>query len=112
MPEVLDWHHAAQPGAVVDRAVQALVNGQLVALPTETVYGLAACALVPEAVERLQVSKGRPQDKPLTLALRGAADALDWVPEMSPLGQRLARRCWPGPVTLVFADGNLQGLAS
>jgi tRNA threonylcarbamoyl adenosine modification protein (Sua5/YciO/YrdC/YwlC family) len=112
MPEVLDWQHAANPRAVIDRAVQALVEGQLVALPTETVYGLAACALVPEAVERLQQSKGRPENKPLTLALRGALDALDWVPDMSPLGRRLARRCWPGPVTLVFDDGIDQGLAS
>src|SRR5438552_1927366 len=112
MPEVLDWQHAANPGTVLARVVQALVEGQLVALPTETVYGLAACALIPEAVDRLQQSKGRPESKALTLALRSAGDAFDWVPAMSPLGRRLARRCWPGPVTLVFDDGIDQGLAS
>ena len=83
MPEVLDWQHAARPRELIERTVRALVEGQLVALPTETVYGLAACALVPEAVARLQQSKGRPVEKPLTLALREASDALDWVPEMS-----------------------------
>ena len=112
MPEVLEWPRAARPHEVVGRAVRALVEGQLVALPTETVYGLAASALVPAAVERLQQSKGRPIEKPLTVALRVPGDALDWVPAMSPLGQRLARRCWPGPVTLVFRESVDQGLAS
>jgi tRNA threonylcarbamoyl adenosine modification protein (Sua5/YciO/YrdC/YwlC family) len=112
MTEVLEWHRAADPSGVIRRAVQALAEGQLVAFPTETVYGLAASALVPGAVERLCRGKGRSPDKPLALAIRGAAEALDWVPQMSPLGQRLARRCWPGPVTLVFGDGVERGLAS
>ncbi len=112
MTEVLDWHTAAHPRATIRRAVKALTDGQLVAFPTETVYGLAASALVPEAVERLSQGKRRPQNKPLTLAVSGAAQALDWVPDMSPLGRRLARRCWPGPVTLVFGAAAEQGLAS
>ncbi len=112
MPEVVAWQQAAHPRDVIDRTVQALVEGQLVALPTETVYGLAACALVPEAVEQLRRSKGRPEEKPLTLALRDGSEALDWVPEMSPLGRRLARRCWPGPVTLVFPNESAAGLVS
>src|SRR5438270_13910376 len=112
MTEVLEWHRAADLPGVVRRAVQALAEGQLVAFPTETVYGLAASALVPEAVERLCQGKGRSEDKPLALAIRGSAEALDWVPQMSPLGRRLARRCWPGPLTLVFADGVEKGLAS
>jgi protein-tyrosine phosphatase len=112
MPELLDWQRTGNPRTVVHQAVQALAAGRLVALPTETVYGLAASALVPTAVEQLQQSKGRPEAKPLTLAIRGPAEALDWVPGMSPLGQRLARRCWPGPVTLVFEAGVEHGLAS
>ncbi len=47
----------------------------------------------------------------MTLAIRGAGEALDWVPGMSALGRRLARRCWPGPITLVF-DSAEQGLVS
>src|SRR5262249_28168110 len=98
MTQVLDWQAAPHSRHVVRRAVEALAEGQLVAFPTETVYGVAASVLVPEAVERLRQGKGRPEDKPLTLALGGASAGLDWVPDMSPLGRRLARRCWPGPV--------------
>jgi protein-tyrosine phosphatase len=112
MTQVLDWQSAGGPQAVVRQAVEALSAGRLVAFPTETVYGLAASALVPEAVEGLRQSKGRPEAKPLTLAIGGAVEALDWVPRMSPIGRRLARRCWPGPVTLVFGDGVEEGLAS
>src|SRR5262245_27706066 len=102
MTQVLSWQNAPDPRSVIHQAVEALGAGRLVAFPTETVYGLAASALAAGAVQRLRQSKGRPDDKPLTLALAGPADALDWVPGMSRLGRRLARRCWPGPVTLVF----------
>jgi protein-tyrosine phosphatase len=109
MPEVLAWRQAADPRAVVLRAAQALAEGQIVAFPTDTVYTLAASALIPEAVERLWQGG---DEEPPALAVRGAGDALDWVPDMSPLGRRLARRCWPGPVALVFGDGVGQGLLS
>jgi protein-tyrosine phosphatase len=112
MTEVLDWQTAARPHTVVRQAVRALARGDLVAFPTETVYGVAAHALVPEAVERLRHGKGRPVEKPLTLALRGSAEAFDWAPEISPLARRLARRCWPGPMTLVLDAGVERGLAS
>src|SRR5438093_1426048 len=111
MPQVVDWRTTPDLHAVVRSAVQALMEGQLVAFPTETVYGIAASAMVPEAVERLRQRKGRPDDKPLALAVRDAREALEWVPRMSPLGQRLARRCWPGPVTLVFGRGVEEGRA-
>jgi protein-tyrosine phosphatase len=97
---------------VVRQAVRALGDGRVVAFPTETVYGLAASALAPTGVERLLRGKGRPDGKPLTLAIGSAAAAVDWVPGISALGRRLARRCWPGPVTLVFGTGIEQGLAS
>jgi protein-tyrosine phosphatase len=112
MTQVVNWHGGENSREAVRQAVQALLQGRLVALPTETVYGLAASALAPEAVERLCQSKGRAEEKPLTLALRGPAETPDWVPDISPLGKRLARRCWPGPVTLVFGDGVARGLAS
>lgn len=105
MMEVLPWRSAASPNDVLRRAAAVLAEGGLVAFPTETVYGLAANALRPDAVARLLQSKGRPIDKPLTVALPDAAAALEWVPGLSPLGRRLARRCWPGPVTLVFGAG-------
>jgi protein-tyrosine phosphatase len=110
MPEVLDWRSADQR-LLVHRAAQALADGGVVAFPTDTVYTVAASALIPEAVERLRRAVRRPDDRPLTLAVGGPAEALDWVPRMGPLGRRLARRCWPGPVTLVFGDGVEEGVA-
>lgn len=112
MAEVLDWRRGADPQLVIRRAVRALAEGQLVAFPSETVYETAASALVPHAVERLMAAKGATQAHPLTVAVPTAAHALDWVPAMSALGRRLARRCWPGPVILVFSDGTEGGLAS
>jgi protein-tyrosine phosphatase len=109
MSEVLDWQSAAGPGALVARAVDALRAGRLVAFPTETVYGLAASALAPDAVERLHQVRAAGE---LPLAVRGAAEAADWVPGLGALGRRLAKRCWPGPVTLVFGDGVDRGLTA
>ena len=103
-PAVIDLRNAEDWRDVVHRAVQALAEGELVALPTETVYGLAASALDEDAVGRLLRAKGRTERKPLTLALKSADEARDYVPDICPLARRLARRCWPGPVTLVMPD--------
>jgi protein-tyrosine phosphatase len=111
MPEILDWRSAADPRPLVHRAAGALAEGDVVAFPTDTVYALAASGLIPEAVEKLCRSKKLGDGRPMTLAVRGAGEALDWVPEMSSLGRRLTRRCWPGPVTLVFGGAG-GGLAS
>jgi protein-tyrosine phosphatase len=104
MPIVIDVRSAQDVRDVVHRAVQALAEGKLVAFPTETVYSLAASALNDQAVERLLRVKGPNAAGPLTLAIKSIDDALDYVAAFSPLGERLARRCWPGPVTLVFGD--------
>jgi tRNA threonylcarbamoyl adenosine modification protein (Sua5/YciO/YrdC/YwlC family) len=101
---VIDLNNVEDQRDVVHRAVEALADGQLVVFPTETVYGLAASALNEEAVHRLLEAKGRCQHHPITLAIKSAEDAFDYVPRISPLGQRLARRCWPGPITLVLED--------
>jgi protein-tyrosine phosphatase len=109
-PFVIDIRSAEDSRDVVHRAVQALAEGQLVALPTETVYGLAASALNDKAIDRLLEAKDRPQGQPLTLAVKSSDDALDYVPRMSRMGRRLARRCWPGPVTLVVEDDHPESL--
>jgi len=109
-PVVIDIRSAEDARDVVHRAVQAFAEGRLVALPTETVYGLAASALSPEAVARLLATKHRDSSKALTLAIRSADDVLDYVPNLSPLGRRLARRCWPGPVTIVAGDCHPESL--
>ncbi|HMC65865.1 MAG TPA: L-threonylcarbamoyladenylate synthase [Gemmataceae bacterium] len=110
MAELLEWPSAVDFWSVVQRAADALGQGRLVAFPTETVYGIAAYVFAPEAVERLVHVKGRPEEKPLTLALVHGAQATDWVPQLSRIGRRLARRCWPGPLTLVCGDGVREGL--
>ena len=109
-PVLIDVRNAEDVRDVVHRAVQALIEGKLVAFPTETVYGLAARALDDRAVMRLLEVKGRKLGHPLTLAIRSAEEARDYVPDMSPLAQRLARRCWPGPVTLVVDDTHPESL--
>jgi tRNA threonylcarbamoyl adenosine modification protein (Sua5/YciO/YrdC/YwlC family) len=86
----------------VHRAVQAVAEGKLVVLPTETVYCLAASGLNEAGVKRVAALRGTAE--PPILALKSADDALDYVPVMSPLGVRLARRCWPGPLTLRLPD--------
>lgn len=102
---IIDLQSAEDPRDVIHRAVEALSAGKVIAIPTETVYGLAASALVPSAVDRLMEIKGRPADKPFTFANKSVDDALDYVPNMSSLARRVARRSWPGPVTLVL-DAN------
>ena len=86
---------------VVHRTVEALSAGKVVAIPTETVYGLAASAFQPEAVKRVFAIKGRPANAPLAIAVKSLEDAIDFVPDMSPVARRIARRSWPGPITIV-----------
>jgi protein-tyrosine phosphatase len=103
-PTVIDIRSVEDSRSVMHQAVQALTEGRLVAFPTETVYGLAASALNEDAVAQLVKAKGRGADNPLTLAIKNAGEAMDYVPNLSSLGQRLTRRCWPGPLTLVAAN--------
>jgi protein-tyrosine phosphatase len=110
-PLVIDVQNAEDWRDVVHRAVQVLAEGGLVVFPTETVYGLAASALDERAVSRVVEVKSRSGgDKPLTLAIKSAEEALDYAPDLCPLAQRLARRCWPGPITLVVDDSHPQSL--
>jgi L-threonylcarbamoyladenylate synthase len=81
-------------------AVETLGRGEVVAFPTDTVYGIAANATDPEAVRRLFAAKGRPSDKPLPILLADGDD-LDRVADPIPAAARLLARCWPGPLTLV-----------
>jgi len=110
MPPVIDLRTVEDARDVVHQVVEVLVAGQLVILPTETVYGVAARALDPEAVHRLVEAKGRPAGKPFALALKSAEEIADYCPGWPPLAERLARRCLPGPVTLVVDIHHPQSL--
>src|SRR5688572_8105825 len=84
------------------RAVELLRHGEVVALPTETVYGLAANALNPEAVARIYELKGRPAFNPIIVHVCGIEMAKTCVREWPALAQKLAVAFWAGPMTLVL----------
>jgi L-threonylcarbamoyladenylate synthase len=85
----------------IERALQVLRDGGLVAIPTETVYGLAADASNPAAVERIFSTKGRPVVHPLIVHLGSAGQLVDWASTIPPAAALLADACWPGPLTLL-----------
>ena len=88
--------------AEVAAAAGALRAGQLVAFPTETVYGLGADAGNADAVRAVFALKGRPATHPLIVHLHDAAQLDDWAVEVPPAARRLAAAFWPGPLTLVL----------
>jgi len=83
------------------RAAELLRAGQLVAIPTETVYGLAANALDEAAVRRIFAAKGRPYSSPLIVHVADLAMARDMAREWPPEAEKLAERFWPGPLTII-----------
>jgi len=92
----------APDGALLGPPADLVRRGEVVGFPTETVYGLAARADRPEALERLRQLKGRSAEHQFTLHLADV-QALDREPlTLSPVARRLVRRCWPGPLTLVL----------
>lgn len=88
--------------AEVADAAAALRRGELVAFPTETVYGLGADAADPAAVAKVFAAKGRPADHPLIVHLASAAQLDDWAVDVPDVARRLAARFWPGPLTLIL----------
>ena len=85
----------------IARAAELIRSGQLVAVPTETVYGLAADATDGEAVARIYAAKGRPSFNPLIVHVGGMTDATV-IAELPPAAHRLAKAFWPGPLTMVL----------
>ncbi len=84
----------------MDEAARAIQEGELVAMPTETVYGLAADAQNACAVEQIFLAKGRPQDNPLIVHI-DRIEELDKIAFANKLAEKLAKAFWPGPLTLV-----------
>lgn len=85
----------------ISKAAEIIRAGGLVAFPTETVYGLGADALNPEAVKKIFIAKNRPQDKALILHVNTLQQASTLV-EMNDNAMKLAKKFWPGPLTLVL----------
>ena len=83
-------------------AANLIKSGELVAIPTETVYGLGADGLNPEAVAKIFIAKGRPQDNPLILHVAQGADMEKLCHDIPASAYALAEKFWPGPLTLVL----------
>ena len=91
----------------VSAAAKSLVAGNLVAFPTETVYGLGADATNPEAVAKIYNAKGRPADHPLIVHISSIDVMGAWAADIPEFAINLARDFWPGPMTLVFTRSEL-----
>lgn len=88
--------------ASIARAVEVLKAGEVVAFPTETVYGLGADASNPDAVKKIFKLKGRPADHPVIVHLADAAQLDQWAREIPDAARKLAHKFWPGALTLVL----------
>ena len=89
--------------AAIERAAELLAAGELVAFPTETVYGLGARADADAAVAKIFHAKGRPANHPLIVHVVDAFDAQRFAANIPPLAQRLMDAFWPGPLTVIVA---------
>ena len=95
------FHPESDPNAVRDAAA-ILRRGGLLGIPTETVYGLGADALNEDAVSRIFLAKGRPQDNPLIIHVPDASWLERYCRSVPPAAYRLAERFWPGPLTMIL----------
>ncbi|MBC7756756.1 MAG: threonylcarbamoyl-AMP synthase [Bdellovibrio sp.] len=90
----------------LQKAIAKLKNGEVVAIPTETVYGLAADATNDDALRQIYAIKQRPMDNPLIVHIGDSSQVTAWAAEFSPTAQKLAAAFWPGPLTLVLPAKN------
>lgn len=88
--------------STVAKAAEVIKKGGLVVFPTETVYGLGANALDEEAARKIFEAKGRPADNPLIVHIAEKNDLENIAEEISPIHEKLMKKFWPGPLTLVF----------
>ncbi|MBO0453089.1 L-threonylcarbamoyladenylate synthase [Candidatus Enterococcus murrayae] len=93
----------------IDQAAELLSRGELVAFPTETVYGLGANALLPESVQQVFAVKGRPSDNPLIVHVADFSMTKAFVESYHPFTKKIVNHFWPGPLTLIFSikEGSL-----
>ncbi len=90
----------------IREAAQVIKNGGTVAFPTETVYGLGANALDEEAVKKIFIAKGRPQDNPLIIHV-GDFNIKPYVKDIPTVARKIMDRYWPGPITLIFEKSDI-----
>lgn len=100
--EIIKIENVAAQTEEIGRAAKYLQNGELAAIPTETVYGLAANAFDPEAVKKIFAAKGRPQDNPLIVHIADVSEIYSIAREVPEKALRLAEAYWPGPLTMIL----------
>ncbi len=91
-----------ESSAQIKEAAMWITKGEVVAFPTETVYGLGANALDEQAVRKIFEAKGRPSDNPLIVHIADQSQLTDLVIEVPELAKKLIEHFWPGPLTLIF----------
>ncbi len=96
--------------AQIEEAARALMRGQLVAFPTETVYGIGCNADDERAMARLRQVKRRPPDKPFSIHLGRKEDVERYADHVPPIARKLMDRYWPGPLTIVFPGAGGRGV--
>lgn len=109
MTKILDWRKTEDPRDVIHTAVQALAEGHLVAFPNDGHYMVAASGLRPQSIEKMShlLGSDRQSFQPRALLMmRSVDELLDYCPSASEIAIRIAQRCWPGPVDLIFQDGH------
>lgn len=106
--EVIKIDHLNPQPEIIKKAAGYIRQGKLVAVPTETVYGLAADFGNPESIKRLYEIKQRPADKPFTVAIADKESLEHLAQDVPLLGWKLADKFWPGPLTLVLKSDKAQ----
>jgi L-threonylcarbamoyladenylate synthase len=92
----------AHPEKAFSLCRDVICAGGVIAYPTDTVYGLGADPKNAGAVRKLFGIKGRQADQPILLLIKDASEVRDWASEVNPAAERLMKKFWPGPLTLVF----------
>lgn len=91
----------------IDKCVKEIKKGNIVAFPTETVYGLGANALNTKAVKKIFIAKGRPQDNPLILHIANKNDLYKYVLNVPKKAEILINKYWPGPLTIILKKNKI-----
>lgn len=98
----MNKHKFTTPTVTIEQAVKILLSGGLVALPTETVYGLAANASDPDAIIKIFKAKGRPENHPLIVHVASFEEVFNWAKVVPEKAKILGKQFWPGPLTMVL----------
>lgn len=102
MKELFDTQVLIPTNDNIAYAAKLLSEGEIIGIPTETVYGLAANAFDEKAIEKIFLAKGRPQDNPLIVHINSLLMLKDLVKEVTPTATALLSKFWPGPLTVIF----------